>query len=142
MAGRKGGVRVFRLTTRRISSFGVGLLAAAVVSLGLTAAVFLFNNLLHFLQYAVSAGAFCSSPLGYGWFLREDLLYQEGAGPLRYVLAFTTTLMFCVLFLAARLYGEEMARIMEQKMELFEEFICGDDDDDDDNNDDNDGLPW
>ena len=50
--------------------------------------------------------------------------------------------MFCVLFLAARLYGEEMARIMEQKMELFEEFICGDDDDDDDNNDDNDGLPW
>lgn len=139
-------VRFFRLTTRRISSFGVGLLAAAVVSLGLTAAVFLFNNLLHFLQYAVSAGAFCSSPLGYGWFLREDLLYQEGAGPLRYVLAFTTTLMFCVLFLAARLYGEEMARIMEQKMELFEEFICGDDDDGDDdgddNNNNNDGLPW
>ena len=88
-------VRFFRLTTRRVSSFGVGMLAAAVVSLGLTAAVFLFNNLLHFLQYAVSAGAFCSSPLGYGWFLREDLLYQEGAGPLRYVLAFTTTLMFC-----------------------------------------------
>lgn len=125
-------VRFFRLRTRRVESLGLGLLAAAAVSLGLTAAVFLFNNLLHFLECAGRAGELFPPPLPYGWFLREDLLYQGGAGPYRYVLAFTTTLMLCVLCLCGgELSGALRERLAKRAEEFFAELPDDDDDDDD-----------
>ena len=110
---------------------------AAAFSLGLSALVFLYNNLLHFLEADPAGG---NAPP----FLRlllEDLAYEGGAGRLRYVLPFTTTLMLCVIFLALSLRREEAADWLEERLRSSSLFAdCFEDDEDDD--DDNDGLPW
>lgn len=130
-------VHLFRLSARRVRSLCLGLFMAAAFSLGLSVLVFLYNNLLHFLEADPAGG---NAPP----FLRlllEDLAYEGGAGRLRYVLPFTTTLMLCVIFLALSLRREEAADWLEERLRSSGLFAdCFEDDEDDD--DDNDGLPW